>query len=579
MGKVITMFMWGYQGSFRVHLELKAKRVLQEIAPTLDPDALLVGIRVPERQDVWPVCVEPEDGEWETAPFLACFDRAEDIYQSHEGHNILYGDEARTRDQPENIRKSSVRRAVQETLDQYDKTHATRTFCSRPERIGAYHVVCALQFNRAHLNEYPSLAEPIEHPPYKISGGFLELVIEELLDEAQRVLWSPDPGRFGMFDLEREAIFRRAGDTFCSVLTLAAKDLLFQGTLEKFDKIAAQLYERREGLGRLVVAAPKHEAVDLAIEFSTAVPLEHARWSRKILEMAGDEFCCVCNSTSGIRGIGALINPHADGVFFVEFLGHAKWQLRHKGKVLLQSESGVPQLPREQIKESTFKSTFRRIFKETTPEDDDRSWQLVLAATRQRHGTMIVFSGDAESEATRLRKDGTCLTPVSLPPILVQRVTSIDGAILIDRHGTCFAVGVILDGTANGEGSPARGARFNSARRYVASQGDIAILVLVISEDGSVDMIPQLRPQIARSAIERRINRLRQCTLENFHKVRNWLVDHAFYLTPEQCRIVNEEFARIEGAPREPMRVHIDTGVFKAHPDMDDSYYLQEPSV
>ena len=578
MGKVITMFMWGYQGSFRIHLEGKAKRVLEDIAPTLDPDALLIGVRVPERSDILPVCVEPEDGEWETGPFLECFNRAAEIYKTHEEHKILYGDEARTRDQPENIRKSSVKQAVQEVLDRYDSAHGTKTFCSWPERLGGYHVVCALQFNKAHLHEYPSLSEPIEHPPYKISGGFLDLVIEELLDEARRALWGPDPGRFfGTFNLEKEAIFRRAGDTFCSVLTLAAKDFLFQGTLDKFDKIAAQLYERREGLGRLLVAASEHRAVRFEIEFASAVPLEHARWARKILEMAGGDLFCVCNGANGIRALGTMNAPDADGIFLLEFTGHARWQLKHRGKVLLESESGVPRLPREQIKESTFKSTFRRVFKDVTPENEDRCWQLVLAATRQRHGTMLVFSVDAESEAKRLRKDGTCVTPVSLSPALIERVSSIDGAVLVDHRGTCWALGVILDGTASTEGNPARGARFNSAIRYVSSRSHDPVLVLVVSEDGSVDLIPHLRPQIARSAIDRRIKRLAKCTIENYHKPRNWLVDHAFYLTPEQCRLVNDEIARIENVPREPMRIHVDTRVFEPHPEMDPSYYLPEP--
>lgn len=577
MGKVVNMFMWGYQGSFRINVEIRARGIIQEIAPTLEPDVLLVGVRVPESADGLPVCVEPEDEEWDTAIFADCAKRADEIYATHEGHNILYGDEARTRDQPENIRKSSVNRAVCEAFESYDRTHRTKTFCAWPERIGGYHVVCAMQFNKTQFDEYPGLAEPIRHGDFTISGGFLDLVVYELLDEARKALWGPDPGRFhDMLDADRETVCRKAGDRFCSVLTLATKNLLFQRTFGKFNNISSLLYEGAEGLGRLVVAATNHEAVQLQIEFSRPVPLEESRWSRKILEMATGDLCCVCDGAAGIRGLGTLVDADADGVFLVEFTGHFKWQLRHKGQVLLQSAFGVPRLPRSLIKEATYKSTFRRLFKDVSTGDEDTSWQIVQAAIQQRHGTMIVVSDAAERETKRLQNQSTPIAPVALSAELVRRVSGIDGAILIDKHGVCWALGVILDGTATEHGNPARGARFNSAVRYLSSQGETPTLLLVISEDGSVDMIPTLRPQIARSSIERRIARLRQCTFDNFHKTRNWLREHSFYLSAAQCDAVNEQIARIEGPPRDPRILHIETGKFEPHPDMDDSYYLPE---
>ncbi|MFS8066760.1 MAG: diadenylate cyclase [Byssovorax sp.] len=578
MGKTISLFIWGYQGHFRINLETRAKGVLQEIASTLEPDALLVGIRVPEKTHGAPVCLEPEDEDWDPALFANCARRTEEIYEKHEDHNVLYGDEARTRDQPENIRKSSVLRAVRETFESYDHSNGTRTFCAWPERIGGYYVVCALQFNKAQFDEYPVLEEPIRYADYVSSGGFLNFVIDELLTEARRGLWGPDPGRFhDTLDTDREAIFRKAGDSFCSVLSLATKDLMFQRAFEKFNKISALLYEGTAGVGRLVVVAPDHEALVLQIEFSNTVPLEQSRWARKILEMGIGDLCCACSGAQGIRGLGTLTNADADGLFLIEFTGHFKWQLRHKGKILLQSAFGVPRLPRALLKEAIYKSTFRRLFDDVDQQDEERSWQIVQAAIKQQHGTMIVISENAEKEAARLKTQSTPISPVLLSAELVDRVSGIDGAILIDKHGTCMALGVILDGIAAEYGDPARGARFNSAIRYLGSQDDVATLVLVISEDGTVDMIPTLRQQIARSAIERRIARLRQCSFDNFHKTRNWLREQAFYLDAEQCKSVNEQVSRIEGAPRDARILHIETGTFEPHPDMDQSYYLPEP--
>ena len=107
----------------------------------------------------------------------------------------------------------------------------------------------------------------------------------------------------------------------------------------------------------------------------------------------------------------------------------------------------------------------------------------------QPHGTMIVVSARAAEEAARLHSQCTRIDPVVLGEDMIRRVTSIDGAVLLDAEGRCHAVGVILDGRATGGGRPARGARYNSALRYVADAG-CPTLAVVISEDGRVDVLP-----------------------------------------------------------------------------------------
>ncbi|HOX40391.1 MAG TPA: DNA integrity scanning protein DisA nucleotide-binding domain protein [Candidatus Brocadiia bacterium] len=69
----------------------------------------------------------------------------------------------------------------------------------------------------------------------------------------------------------------------------------------------------------------------------------------------------------------------------------------------------------------------------------------------------------------------------------------VDGAVILDFGGRCYAIGAILDGMATKNGNPARGARYNSALRYVEmkkQQGKDCIAV-VVSEDGTVDVLPE----------------------------------------------------------------------------------------
>jgi hypothetical protein len=65
--------------------------------------------------------------------------------------------------------------------------------------------------------------------------------------------------------------------------------------------------------------------------------------------------------------------------------------------------------------------------------------------------------------------------------------------LLVDTEGKCHAVGTILDGVAEiGRGDAGRGARYNSAVKYVDTQAmqKRRCLAVVVSEDGMVDVVP-----------------------------------------------------------------------------------------
>lgn len=86
---------------------------------------------------------------------------------------------------------------------------------------------------------------------------------------------------------------------------------------------------------------------------------------------------------------------------------------------------------------------------------------LFDAAVEQRHGSMLVAARDASDESKRLSGQGTKIVPTKLTPERYHRVSNIDGTIVVDPRCVCHAVGVILDGPAREECTPARGARYN----------------------------------------------------------------------------------------------------------------------
>ena len=101
-------------------------------------------------------------------------------------------------------------------------------------------------------------------------------------------------------------------------------------------------------------------------------------------------------------------------------------------------------------------------------------------------------------------------------------------------------------------------------------------LNVVVSEDGYVNMVPTLRHQIKKQDIEHHVELLKTLTSENYHSTRSWLDKHRFYLTSEQCDVVNTELTRIKDEPQEVGEIRFITPVFNPDPEMNESYYLDE---
>lgn len=275
----------------------------------------------------------------------------------------------------------------------------------------------------------------------------------------------------------------------------------------------------------------------------------------------------------GLGNISPGIAPWStQNIFEIEFLEHYHWQLLCGDEVLLVSRYGVPSLPQETFPRVPLIDTFRRLFPEANDGEVNDFIALFDAAVEQRHGSMLVVAKDAEIEAERLRGQGTRIIPTKLTPELFRRVSGIDGTILVDPHGVCHAIGVILDGPARPECTPARGSRYNSGIRYVGDT-ETPRLAVVVSDDRTVDVIPILPPRIKRSVIEEQIVALEAATRDNYHASINWLDKHRFYLKEAECDRVNSALDRIDHEPVEMGEIIIERSRFKCDPALNDSYF------
>lgn len=86
---------------------------------------------------------------------------------------------------------------------------------------------------------------------------------------------------------------------------------------------------------------------------------------------------------------------------------------------------------------------------------------------------------------------GTMLEPMILEEEYVSRMSTIDGALIIDHEGRGYGYGMILTSQGNSKvkRDSGRGARYNSAKLYIADQleNEKKAVAVIVSEDGMVD--------------------------------------------------------------------------------------------
>ena len=270
---------------------------------------------------------------------------------------------------------------------------------------------------------------------------------------------------------------------------------------DKFNKISSLSYEKTFSEGRIILLDQSqadqlvaHKMIRKMVQFEEKIPLSSTRHIRKILELSNPEVYLLSDgehlySTVELLQKYDLTYP----IFTIEFNSYASWQLSFNNNKLMQITHEEVFIPKPKISYLEFSHEVKKIFPELDAKKINNLYKLTLEAFKQVKGTIIVVSRNARSEAYRLRNQGFLIEAMPLTPNIIRSITNIDGAVLMDLDGYCHGIGVILDGIATEKGDPSRGARYNSAIRYVETITNIPnysnCFAIVISEDGDVDMI------------------------------------------------------------------------------------------
>ena len=262
--------------------------------------------------------------------------------------------------------------------------------------------------------------------------------------------------------------------------------------------LSCQTYEGKVASGNIYLSrrasgrGKRHAQLIIKFLDSIDFKIENVRKIRKLVEVAKFPLNLVVGREKKIIGYTDELPRKYEGK--ISILGNLYWKFELSDYELVYNE-GVYRLFSEKQKESNKSNGLVKCFSQ---KQNERINKIILQAEEQAHGTILIFGNtkDIKNEAKRLANygRGIIIAPINMinKKLIVPNIAAIDGAIMLDYEGICYAIGVILDGDTVAKGKTERGARYNSAINYVERQKILGrkFLAVVISEDRTVDLYP-----------------------------------------------------------------------------------------
>ncbi|TPG67150.1 DNA integrity scanning protein DisA nucleotide-binding domain protein [Hymenobacter nivis] len=481
---------WPYQARFRRTIQALADELFGLLDDDLNP--LVQLLAMPTDTDLPVRFLEAGADALPAEPFAGVVARGQDIQYSSPW---TYND--RDDLSPAILRRRQegrgLRWAVQDVLNALDvDTHYVH-FAGWPILVNDCFILTILRVQRKALRAHPTLLPDRYYTDGKpLATSLAMAVMYRFNEEAVKNLSEPEPGA-GVMSRPREAeeLLRAAGRSFLDTPAQAlGLDPAVAQLFVTCNTISSLRYEGAEGVGRLLLARRHHPNLEEVFALTCPTPLTDYRAVRKLLEMTTPDVHLLADGEN-VYALGRQVGHYdaaREDLFAVNFITHYAWELQHGTHLLLRAHYGLPGLPRARLSRASFRRDLKRTFGLSDAPKVDKLWDVVLEASRQKHGTLLVITTEALAEADRLKLQCTLIEPVPLTPLITRLVTAIDGAVLLDPEGYCYSIGVILDGTASGRGDGSRGARYNSALRYVESSR-YPCLAVVVSEDGLVNVL------------------------------------------------------------------------------------------
>ncbi|MCZ4222108.1 DNA integrity scanning protein DisA nucleotide-binding domain protein [Pedobacter rhodius] len=569
---------WDEQLHCQISLQLAAEELFDSLDERLHPKVFMIGVRIADDSNKAFINLECKDCDYCVADFLSLQAIPKIIHPTQK--DVKIGVSAYV--------ANGYLSKIQQVLRNHSKRNVVESFISNPAYINGYLVFVVTELSRAVMNTYYTLTKDFSTAAktLKISRSFIESIIKTYLNASTNALKAKSQSEFKILSKSRDELVSSAAHDFMVTVSAAGQNTQHLHMLyDACNTISSLKYEGEEGLGKMIVASINHKNVELIIALEEPIHIKDFRKVRKFLELADHKNLLISDSVF-IYGLGKLTgkyNYHEESLFVIHFTKHFHWEVLHHDKIMLSVAFRMPSFYSEQINKERFYSTLSRVFKTIQRGKLNKLWGITVEATKQKHGTILVISDAAKEESSRLVDQSFKIKPVVLTKNMVHQVTSIDGAVLLDTDCFCHGIGVILDGIASSYGDSSRGARFNSAVRYYEfMEKKAGIVVVVISEDGMINLIPELKPQVMHSHILKKIGELRALVHADYNDRRRFNIimeffsHNHFYFSEKECEVINALKATLEHKYRFIDGVKMIYDNFEPNKKMNSSYYLKE---
>lgn len=291
-------------------------------------------------------------------------------------------------------------------------------------------------------------------------------------------------------DMEKLQILFNKGETylrqqkynFVEKYTGIVRDHYKLPSEKLYEKIVSTGYENRKCTGKMIFVSDKEpDGIVHKLDSTENYKVTNEKITRKLLESAKDEYYMVVDTTCEYRIAGYMKIKKEDrkaGELYIIFEGASGYSILSYPEEVLVYKNGEYYASKEDNEEAN-----RRICEENN--DIPGLEEILNRCNEIDHGALIIFAEDAAEICDSLCKKykrGYVVQPFYIQNNIdfVIQMASVDGAILADNQGKCYAYGVMLDGEAKTIGNPERGSRYNSAVNYIYGKNRTAV---IISED------------------------------------------------------------------------------------------------
>ena len=311
MTEEIDQFMWSFQRSFRLRVEINTKLILDQLGmSSSDVRVILVGIATQDDAR-HAICVEPETGPLQPRHLLKVPTHAQELYESDPESQMQISHRRAHETVHRQLLLSARAKAVSEAVEKARVFGNLTFFVSQSSSINGYEVHTCICIPKGAIMNLPAFKEDTVD---RISVGksIQHEVIKECLRRSDKALYIPNPG-----DGTEMPILGRPQD----VITSAAERFI-EGTLWRtanqasdlfsaLNEVSSLTYERSGAKGGLTVTSYENLEKWLTVRFSRPVPLRESRTLRKILQLSDDTISVMADQT---RAYGLGVSKTAPDV-------------------------------------------------------------------------------------------------------------------------------------------------------------------------------------------------------------------------------------------------------------------------